>query len=41
VGREDRERALTWKVKIHVRLVHLRLSRPARLLERVVWWLVG
>lgn len=39
VAREPR--AVTWKEQIHARLVQLRLSRPARLLERVVWWIVG
>lgn len=44
-GREDdlarEQRAVTWKARLQVRLVHLRMTRPGRLLEKLVWLIVG
>jgi hypothetical protein len=30
-----------WKERVTLSLHRLRMTRPVRLLERLVWWLVG
>lgn len=37
----DRESVLAWRTRLQMDLHRFRMSRPARLLERMVWLLTG
>ena len=38
---QSREQMLTWKARLQLRLHEIRVSPPVKVLERVVWWIVG
>ena len=38
---QSREHMLTWKARLQLRLHEIRVSPPVKILERVVWWIVG